>query len=177
MKILLIYKSKTGFTEKYANWISEEIKCDVQKISNIKNIDFKSYDLIIYGSRIHAGRIDGLDKIKKMNIGEKLIVFVTGATPKETDSIQKVWKNNLSELELKSIKHFYIPAGLNYERMGFWDKTMMKMASIMLEKKKDKSAEDIGMQNSIKKSYDISNKFRVKPLVDYIKSLYITNYI
>lgn len=39
--------------------------------------------------------------------------------------------------------------------MGFLDKTMMKMASMMLEKKHDKSVEEIGMQNSIKKSYDI----------------------
>ena len=36
MKILLIYKSKTGFTEKYARWISEEINCDVENISNLK---------------------------------------------------------------------------------------------------------------------------------------------
>lgn len=171
MKILLIYKSKTGFTEKYANWIAEELKCDIEKISNIQRIDFSSYDLIIYGSRIHAGRIDGLDKIKKLNLDNKLIVFATGATPKETNSIKEVWKNNLTESELISIKHFYIPAGLNYERMGFLDKVMMKMASMMLEKKENKSIEDIGMQNSIKKSYDISDKSRIKTLVDYIKSL------
>lgn len=171
MKILLIYKSKTGFTEKYAKWISEEIECDVVNISNIQNVNFKNYDIVIYGSRIHAGRIDGLERIKKLNLGNKLIIFATGATPKENNSIQEVWKNNLSEVELKTIKHFYIPAGLNYEKMGFLDKTIMKMASIMLEKKNDKSEVDIGIQNSIKKSYDISDKSRIKPLIDYIKSL------
>lgn len=171
MKILLIYKSKTGFTEKYAKWISEEIDCEVVNISNIQNINFKTYDIVIYGSRIHAGRVDGLERIKRLNLGNKLIVFATGATPKETNSIQEVWKNNLSEEELKTIKHFYIPAGLNYEKMGFLDKTMMKMASIILEKKKNKSKEDIGMQNSIKKSYDISDKSRIRPLIDYVKSL------
>lgn len=171
MKILLIYKSKTGFTEKYAKWISEEIECDVVNISNIQNVNFKNYDIVIYGSRIHAGRIDGLERIKKLNLGNKLIIFATGANPKENNSIQEVWKNNLSEVELKTIKHFYIPAGLNYEKMGFLDKTIMKMASIMLEKKNDKSEEDIGIQNSIKKSYDISDKSRIKPLIDYIKSL------
>lgn len=171
MKILLIYKSKIGFTEKYAKWICEEIECDVVNISNIQNVNFKNYDIVIYGSRIHAGRIDGLERIKKLNLGNKLIIFVTGATLKENNSIQEVWKNNLSEVELKTIKHFYIPAGLNYEKMGFLDKTIMKMASIMLEKKKDKSEEDIGMQNPIKKSYDISDKSRIKPLIDYIKSL------
>lgn len=171
MKILLIYKSKTGFTEKYANWISEEIDCEVTNISNIRSINFETYDLIIFGSRIHAGKIDGLDKIKKLHLENPLIIFATGATPKETDSIEKVWKNNLSEAECKNIKHFYIPAGLKYEKMGFLDKIMMKVASIMLEKKKDKSQEDIGMQNSIRKSYDISNKSRIEPLVTYIKSL------
>lgn len=57
------------------------------------------------------------------------------------------------------------------EKMGFLDKTMMKMAAMMLEKKNDKSAQDIGMQNSIKESYDISNKSRIEPLIEYIKSL------
>lgn len=171
MKILLIYKSKTGFTEKYAKWICQEIECDVVNISNIQNVNFKNYDIVIYGSRIHAGRIDGLERIKKLNLGNKLIIFATGATPKENNSIQEVWKNYLSEIELKTIKHFYIPAGLNYDKIGFLDKTIMKMASIMLEKKKDISEEDIGMQNSIKKSYDISDKSRIKLLIDYIKSL------
>ena len=171
MKILLIYKSKTGFTKKYADWICKEINCRLESIKNIKKIDFSQYDLVIYGSRIHAGRIDGLNKIKKLNLDKKLIIFATGATPKETPSITEVWNSNLTEEELKNIKHFYIPAGLNYEKMGFLDKMMMKMASIMLEKKNNKSKEDIGMQNSIKKSYDISSKERIKPLIEYIKSL------
>jgi len=171
MKILLIYKSKTGFTKKYANWISEEIDCEVVNISNIHNVNFKDYDLIIYGSRIHAGRIDGLDRIKKFNLENKLIIFATGATPKETASIQEVWKNNLSEKQLKSIKCFYIPAGLNYEKMGFLDKIMMKIFTFILEKKQNKSIEELGMQNSIKKSYDISDKSRINSLVEYVKTL------
>lgn len=171
MKILLIYKSKTGFTKRYTEWICEEINCKLENISNMKNIDFNSYDLVIFGSRIHAGRIDGLNKIKKLDLDKKLIIFVTGATPKETNSIMEVWNNNLTEEELKIIKHFYIPAGLNYEKMGFLDKIMMKMASKILEKKNNKTKEDIGMQNSIKKSYDISNKSRIKPLIQYIRSL------
>lgn len=40
MRILLIYKSKTGFTEKYANWITEELKCDIEKISHIQKNKF-----------------------------------------------------------------------------------------------------------------------------------------
>ena len=77
--------------------------------------------------------------------------------------------NNLNEEDLNNIKHFYIPAGLKYEIMGFLGKTMMKMASKMLEKRTIKK-EDIVMQNSIKKSYDISGKEIIKPLIEYVKS-------
>ncbi len=77
--------------------------------------------------------------------------------------------NNLNEEELNNIKHFYIPASLKYEIMGFLGKTMMKMASKMLEKRTIKK-EDIVMQNSIKKSYDISGKEIIKPLIEYVKS-------
>ena len=171
MKILLIYQSKTGFTKKYANWIAEELKCDIEKISHIPKINFSHYDFVIFGSRIHAGRIDRLNKIKQLNLGKKLILFATGATPEETNSIMEVWNSNLTEEERKIIKHFYFPAGLNYEKMGFFDKTMMKMASMMLEKRDNKSNEDIGMQNSIQKSYDISSKERIKPLIEYIQSI------
>ena len=70
MKILLIYKSKTGFTKKYAKWINEEIACDIVNIFNIQHVNFKNYDVVIYGSRIHAGRIDGLKKIKKIEFSK-----------------------------------------------------------------------------------------------------------
>ena len=36
MKILLINKLKTGFTEKYAKWISEEIDCEVVNVKTMK---------------------------------------------------------------------------------------------------------------------------------------------
>ena len=77
--------------------------------------------------------------------------------------------NNLNEEELNNIKHFYIPAGLKYEIMGFLGKTMMKMAS-KIKKKRTIKKEDIVMQNSIKKSYDISGKEIIKPLIEYVKS-------
>lgn len=30
MKILVTYKSKTGFTKKYAKWIAEELNCETK---------------------------------------------------------------------------------------------------------------------------------------------------
>ena len=75
---------------------------------------------IIYGSRIHSGKIDGLNRIKRLfedNNNTKLIVFATGATPSlAKHTIDTIWKTNFSEKELKQIPHFYMQSGLSYKK-------------------------------------------------------------
>ena len=35
MKILVTYKSKTGFTKKYAEWISNELNAELKDVKSI----------------------------------------------------------------------------------------------------------------------------------------------
>ena len=89
MQVLVTYQSKTGFTKKYAEWISEEIKCENQEIKKVNKEDIEKYDLIIHGGWIMGGKIMGLDKIMKLN-PKQLIVFGVGYTPKEDVDIKKI---------------------------------------------------------------------------------------
>lgn len=85
------------------------------------------------------------------------------------EEIDKVWSENLSAEELKEVPHFYMPGGLNYEKIGFVDRTLMRIFSKMMERKKDKTASDEECAKAITASYDISSKDYIKPLVKYIK--------
>ena len=173
MKTIIIYKSHTGFTERYARWIGEALSCDTSSFKEFKTANLKNYDLVIYGGRVHAGKIDGLKKMKQLlaAVGSpKLVIFATGATPKEEeDIINGMWKGNLSEEELATIPHFYMPSGLNYEKMGFLDRSIMKMLSKMLSKKKDKTEVEAGSMQAISSSHDISSKDYITPLIEYYK--------
>lgn len=173
MKTIVIYKSKTGFTEKYAKWIAEELKCEVASIEKVSKNNLKEYNLVIYGGGLYAGNIGGLKKIKKRlaeNSQVKLVVFATGATPVGAEEvINTTWKSNLTEEELKTIPHFYMQSGLNYEKMGFFDRMMMRAFSKMLSKKEDKTAEEAGTQLAITKSHDISSREYITPLIQYVK--------
>lgn len=173
MKGIIIYKSRTGFTQRYAQWISEELKYDIESYQDIRKDSIEQYDLVIYGGNLYAGKIDGLAKIKDLVSNNKkcrLMVFATGASPAEAEEeIDKVWSENLSAEELKEVPHFYMPGGLNYEKMGFVDRTLMRIFSKMMEKKKDKTASDEECAKAITASYDISSKDYIKPLVKYIK--------
>lgn len=173
MNIIVIYKSKTGFTEKYAEWIAEELGCTTMPYEGLSTISISECDMVIFGSRTHAGKIDDLKKFKKHfteTSTPKLIVFATGATPANAeDLINEMWKNNFSEEELLAIPHFYMQSGLNYEKMGMGDRMIMKMFAKMMSGKKEKSEEEAEMGEAIQESYDISSKECIVPLVNFVK--------
>ncbi len=77
MKILVTYKSKTGFTKKYAKWIAEELNCETKDIKNVSSKDVAKYDLVIHGGWIFGGVISGCKKIKSF-APKQLIVFGVG---------------------------------------------------------------------------------------------------
>lgn len=37
MKTVVIYKSKTGFTQKYAEWIAEDLSADLFEVSKVNS--------------------------------------------------------------------------------------------------------------------------------------------
>jgi hypothetical protein len=109
MKIIVVYQSSTGFTKKYAQWISEELSCDLAAYEDASK-KINDYDVIIYGGGIMAGRIAGFNKLKKNPLipGKKLILFATGATNMNaSEIISQIRDNNLTPEEQKSIPFYY----------------------------------------------------------------------
>lgn len=124
MKILITYQSKTGFTKKYADWISNKLNADIEDIKGISINKISEYDLVIHGGWIMGGMIMGLDKIKKLS-PKKLIVFGVGYTPKEEVNISQMKVAN----KIENIPFFYYQGGLNPEKMGFFSKAIVKMVT------------------------------------------------
>lgn len=172
-KIIVIYKSSTGFTKKYAEMIAEEMKCALADYNTMTEETLSEYDTIVFGSRAHAGMIDGYKRAReKLAKGgaKQLVLFVTGATPDtEKAVIDEFWNRNLTPQELSDIPHFYMQSGLCYEKMSFSDRLMMKVFVSMLKKKKDKEPYEKDFEKVITGSYDISSREYIRPLVAYLK--------
>lgn len=171
MQAIVIYRSKTGFTKRYAQWIAEELGCKAADDRAIRHLDLDGFDFVIYGGGVHAGRIAGLSRIKKQfqNRKSMLIVFATGATPFEAaDEIEKMMQNNFAD---NTIPHFYMPSGLCFEKIGAVDKAVMKAFAKMLSKKNNKSAVEKGTASAISESYDISDKRYIKPLIQKLMEI------
>ena len=172
MRILVTYKSKTDFTKRYAEIIAKEVDGYLMDFKEVTAEKMSEFDVVVYGGGLYAGMVNGLKKAKEMfekSFAKKFIVFATGGTPNEaTKEIDVVWKNNLTVEELASIPHFYMQSGICYEKMSFANKTLMKMMSNVLSKKKNKDSAEESFAQAIKSSYDISSKEYAEPLIKFL---------
>lgn len=176
-KILVCYKSVTGFTEDYARSIAQALNSELMELKTVTQEIAARYDAMIFGGRCHAGCVDGLKRARalteKAGVG-LLAVFAVGAMPHTAaETIEELWKNNLTPEELTLIPHFYLPGGLRYEKMPIIDRWMMRAFSAIiqgrLKKGKARSSADEAMAAAIAHSYDISGREYIKPLVDCLR--------
>lgn len=172
MKTIVTYVSKTGFTQQYAQWIAESLNCDIQPFNGKTKKTLCDYDLIIFGGGIMAGMVNGLKKFKSCPefSSKKVIVFATGATDhRATKIVQGFGSTNLSDDESKRIPFFFFESGINYEGMGFFPKTLLKMMVGALKKKENPTAEEKGMLETIEKSCNKADKSYIEPLIEVVK--------
>lgn len=173
-RMIVVYHSNTGFSRKYAQWIGDALRCDAVEDKKLTTDQWNHADKVIYGGGMMAGKIQGFSKIRQRpEAARKLIaVFAVGATPKEASAlIEKIPQDNFTSEERDSIAFFYLEGGLNYEKMGFLPRKMLKMMSRSLEKKHQRTAEEDEMLRIFESSHDRSNEGAIFPLVEYVKSL------
>ncbi len=172
MKSIVIYNSRTGFTEQYAQWIAQDLHAPYISFQEAKKYDFTSYEAIIFGSWACAGKIQKIDWFKKMASqwkDKKLVVFCTGAAPVPSKEIKKALEDGFQGEDEKLIKRFYFPGGLNYAKMGLASKMAMKGLLTALRSKKNKTQEDELMIKMIGSSYTLAKKNYIDPLLQFVE--------
>ncbi len=175
MKTVVIYKSKTGFTKKYAEWIAEDLSADIFEASRVKINMITTYDIIVYAGSLYAVGISGVKLITK-NInklkGKKVIVLATGASPSRNEAIREVVDKNFTPEQQKYIKFFYLRGGFNYNKLNYFDKFLMTLLKWKIKNKKQEelSSDEIGMLAIYDKPVDFTDKRNIDKIITYINS-------
>ncbi len=173
-KILILYKSVTGFTKEYAVTIAGKTNAACIPLKGATAKMLSDYDTVIFGGRLHAGTLDGLKQAKALfgqSSASHFFVFATGACPNQaTDTIEEMWRNQFSPAELTEIPHFYMQAGLRYENMPLIDRLMMKGLRSFLNRKKDLTESERQMASMIAGSFDISSEAYIAPLLEALEN-------
>lgn len=172
MRLLIVYYSKTGFTKQYAQWLQEDLHGDCIPLPERGQVDFSSYDKVVFGSSVHAGRIRKWkwfrEQLPRLQ-GKQVALFFTGATPPEEETVAQCVAQNLTQEERNAVRTFYLWSGLRYEAMGPVDRWMMGMFRKMLAAQKNPSPQDREAARMVASSYDKTDRAFLKPLEDYLR--------
>lgn len=174
MKAIVIYKSKYGSTKCYAQWIADELECDINDASNVKIEDLYEYDTIIYGGGLYAEVIAGVSLITK-NIdklsGKKIIVYTTGLTPPEYRSYydELVVNKNFKGDIYSKIKMFNFPGKMIVSQLSLVHKTAIKSLKKIMSSKKEPTEMEKLLITLCDADGDFTDKTLIKELLDYAR--------
>jgi len=172
MKTVVIYKSKTGFAKKYAEWIAEALEADLLEYSKVSDDIFLKYETIIYGGGLYVVGINGvklilknLDKLKD----KKIIVFASGATPNREETTIEIRDKNFTVEQQKVIRFFYLRGGFDFSKLGIVDKMLMVLLKIKLRMKSEskRSPDEKGMLEAYNAPSDFTKRKYMDELLNY----------
>ncbi len=126
MRTLVLYYSKSGNTQKYAEDIASALKCDVLPFKKFKKQMIDEYDTIIFGSRVMGSRIQKLDDfllnydlMKEKNV----IIFAVGMSLVTKEARANLISGNL--LDLYHVRFYQLRGSFDYSKLSFVDRFLM----------------------------------------------------
>lgn len=178
MNKLVIYGSHYGATERYAETIASKLNTTAISYEEVTKDKIEQAELIVYGGGVYAGSLVGhkIFKTYETLLSQKnLIVFSCGSANIEDEvnreALHGYVASALGETLLPLAHIFYVRGDLNYEKMSFKHKTMMKVMVSMLKKKKEKTEEEQMMIDTYGGVVSFYDEGYLTPLLDYVKEL------
>lgn len=170
-KTAIIYRSKSGYTKTYAEWIAQETGAELFEAKCVKPSDLERFETIVYGGGLYAVGINGvklitktLDKLK----GKKIIVFSLGASPVREEIKEEVKNKNFTKEQQEQIDFYMLRGGFDYSKLTLFDKFLMQLLRRQLKSKKELTADERGMLNSYIHPVNFTDKKQIAPIVNAI---------
>lgn len=148
MKSIVIYASKHGCTEKAAYLIRNILgdNTDLVNIEKIKLTNFDSYNNVIIGGSIHKGSIqesvqkfcnDNIESLLTKNIG---LFLCCAIEDKYEEQFNEAFPERLRD---KALVKEYFGYEIDFEKLGFFEKLIMKRVAGIRENKFKLNKENI----------------------------------
>ena len=165
-KTIIIYRSKTGFSQRYAQWMAEELGCRAVPFQDRGAVRLGEYDTIILAGGLYAGQMAGLKWLAKRLpdlAGKRIAALAVGCAPMDTPGLGESMDKLFGPLP--QVREFYCQGGLDYARMGAVDRAMMAALRAALRRKKDAQA----MLEGISHSFDGARRENLSEILDWAR--------
>ena len=174
MSSVVIYRSRYGSTKQYAEWISQELNCDIFDVKNVKPEDVMKYDNIIYGGGLYAEMIAGIAFVNK-NISKwddkKVVVFTTGITPLECREYYEgeVMDKTFTKEAREKVKVFNFLGKMKKDELNFAHKLALSQLKKIMSAKKNPTELEKMLVELCDFDDDLTDKNAIYDLIKYVK--------
>jgi menaquinone-dependent protoporphyrinogen IX oxidase len=156
MKGVVIYKSKYGATQQYAQWIGAELNLPVFETEELDGVKLNSYDFIVAGSSVYMGKML-IKKWLKENLDtlwhKKIFLFVVSGTPVDKkDKLDSYVTASVPEEVRNRMDIYFLPGKLVITELSLFDRLLIKAGARMSERK-NRNKKMVNEYNNISKSY------------------------
>jgi len=174
MNAIVVYKTRYGSTKTYAEWIGEELGCEVKDAPSVTAAELEKYDTIIYGGGLYAEVINGVNLITK-NFDKlkdkKIAVYTTGITPLECTEyydnyvVEKNFKTGVPE----NIKIFNFTGKMILDELTVVHRTALKTLKKIMSSKKEPTEMEKLLVELCDADGDFSDRSQIAGLISYVK--------
>ena len=163
MSGIVVYRSSTGSTKQYTEWIAEETGYALHE-SGDKAIPWDGADTVVIGCPIIALKpalsgwiANNWDRMK----GKRVALFTTSGADPATDPVKDWIEKALREPLRSEIRAFPLPGRFDYARLKGLGKAMIWFAAYVLRSK--------DVRNQLKHPVDGVAKEKLGELLEYLK--------
>jgi len=174
----VLYRSKTGFTKKYAEWIAEDLAVEAHDLDDIRNLSelLEGTDTLVFGGGLYAIGINGLKKLladESIRDIRNIFVFCTGLSIDSEDVQREIYENNIKGIEKSNIKLYYYRGGFDFKKLNRVDRFLMRILKLKIELKKKRkklASDELGMLAVFNRQVDFTDRKLIRKLVQDVQS-------
>lgn len=174
MKTVVVYSSKTGFTRTYSEWIAEDLGAALMPIKEFDDTLIDDYDVLIYGGALRVGRVLGLKKFLRRwpKLRDKhVVLFHSGANAGREEEVAKVWKQHLSEEQLKNTSCFFLRGAFDPARLGVIDRVLMSVPRFIISRQQEPDEAGLGLLKLYEEPQLELDRAATEPLVKFVRGI------
>lgn len=175
MKTAIVYKTISGFTERYAHLLKERLSGDETELIPLEKFKPKMLadcDRAVFMSRVINNAIDGfkvLVKHAELFASKYACVVAVGMTKPTNVQYHVIERANIP-YKLKGIPLFVVQGGFDADKLKGRDKLMINMMKSQLVKAPSRTREEMALLNFFAAKTDKTEPSQLDAVVEYLDS-------
>ncbi len=177
MKIAVVYTSKYGTTQQYAQWIAKDVGADLLRQDACKVKDLEKYECLVfwraYSCRRHFLALGFLQKnYKKLSDKKDLCFFAVGLNIEDPAVQQECREINFVKT-IKDLPCYFLRGGYDPSKVTGMDKRLMGIVKKMIAGKGEMTESERELLDAIEQGADYTSYSATYDLVYAIQTLHL----